>query len=92
MHGIARDFLRQGQAVPPRFAARGFRAEDNFTMLEGDDVSRRRIIHEFAVQRGDARIGNDNETNLGQLVQDGSFEFGRGDVLPRTFHGFRRRR
>jgi hypothetical protein len=33
VHGIARDFLRQGQSVPPRFAARGFRAEDNFTMM-----------------------------------------------------------
>ena len=65
MHGIARDFLRQGQSVPPRLAACGFRAEDNFTVLEGDNVSRRRIIHEFAVQRGDARIGNDDETDLG---------------------------
>jgi hypothetical protein len=65
VYGVAGDFRGQRQPALPRFAARGFGAEDNFTMLKGDDVSRRRIIHEFAVQRGDARIGNDDETDLG---------------------------
>jgi hypothetical protein len=59
--------------------------------MERDDVGRRRIAHEFVVQRGDARIGNKDEANLGQPVQDGSFAFRRGDVGPRASHGFRRR-
>ena len=82
VHGVTRDFLRQGQTALLRLALGCFGADHNFPVREGDDIGRRRVIQEFLVQRGNARIGDEDESDLSELPEDRLPALGLADQRP----------
>jgi hypothetical protein len=64
--GVECDFLPGCPVVLPRLAAGDFGADQNFAVLEGDDVGIRIVIQEFTMHARQGRPGEETDFDPGR--------------------------
>lgn len=78
MDGVEEEFPLEGLAMRLGLTRGGVRADEDFAVVEGDDVGGRGIVEEFAMHAADGGIVHDGEFQRAACQQGGGFRAGVG--------------